>query len=85
MDWSSLAPYWVPGIIAVVAVVVLAAAARSRVRKRSSRDRPAVSSSEEWSYLDSSHIGEPHSERQRHRFASFRARVATGHKRHARR
>jgi hypothetical protein len=85
MDWWSLAPYWIPGIIAVIAIVILAAASRSRGRKRSARSRLAASSSEEWVYLDSSHVGEPHSERQRQRFASFRARIAAGHKRHARR
>jgi hypothetical protein len=84
VDWWSLAPYWVPAIIAVVAIVVVAAAARSRSARRSRTPRES-SSSDEWAYLDSSHVGEPHSERQRQRFAAFRTRVSAGQKRHARR
>jgi len=84
MDWSSLAPYWVPGIVAVVAIVVVAAAARSRAARRSARVRRDPASSEEWPYLDSSHVGGPQSERQHRRFASLRARVAAEHKRQAR-
>jgi hypothetical protein len=85
MDWLSIAPYWVPGVIALVAVVVVAAAARSRAARRSARRDRYSASTDEWAYLDSSHVGEPHSERQRQRFAAFRARVASGEKRHARR
>jgi anti-sigma-K factor RskA len=59
MDWWSLAPYWVPAIAAVIAVVVLVGAARARAARRSARPRQGASAAVDQSYLDSSHIGEP--------------------------
>ena len=59
MDWWSLAPYWVPALAAVIAVVVLVGAARSRAARRSARPRQGASSSVDLSYLDSSHMDEP--------------------------
>jgi len=59
MDWSSLAPYWVPGIVAVVAIVILLATARSRAARRSARKRRVPSEAVDPFYLDSSHMGEP--------------------------
>jgi len=82
MDWWSLAPYWVPGIIAVVVVVVIAAAARSRATKRSAREHRTPSVPEDWSYLDSSHIGEPQSRLRSGHARTFRSRAASGRKRH---
>jgi len=59
MDWWTLAPYWIPGIVAFVAIVILAAASRSRAARRSARKRRAPSSPVDPFYLDSSHMGEP--------------------------
>jgi hypothetical protein len=59
MDWWSLAPYWMPALAAVIAVVVLVGVARSRAARRSARPRQGASSSVDSSYLDSSHIDEP--------------------------
>ena len=58
MDLWSLAQYWLPALVAVVAVVVLVRAAHSRASK-STRQRHATGSPVDVSYLDSSHIGEP--------------------------
>jgi hypothetical protein len=85
MDWWSLAPYWIPAIVAVVAILILAAAARSRAARRSARSRRAPSSSVDAFYLDSSHIGEPQAEDRPDRLKAFAARIASGRKRHAHR
>jgi hypothetical protein len=81
-DWWGLAPYWVPVIIAAVAVVVLASAARARTR-RSARHRPASSSSVDAFYLDSSHMGEPESRGGVSGYSAFNAGRAGAHKRRA--
>jgi hypothetical protein len=60
MDWWNLAPYWLPVLAAVIAVVVLVGAVRSRAARRSARPRPGPSSAVDLFYLDSSHIIEPH-------------------------
>ena len=86
MDWSNLAPYWVPAIIAVVALVILASAARSRAIKRSRRDRSAPPSSPDDSfYLDSSHMGEPWTEDRPGGYDAFGSGGRSTHRRHARR
>ncbi|TMG85344.1 MAG: hypothetical protein E6H78_07425 [Betaproteobacteria bacterium] len=59
MDWWSLAPYLVPAFVAVIAIIVLVGAARSRAARRSRRPRQGASSSVDPFYLDSSHMGEP--------------------------
>jgi hypothetical protein len=59
MDWWSLAPYWLPALVAVVAVIVLVGAARSRAARKSRRSRQSAASSVDPFYLDSSHMGEP--------------------------
>ena len=59
MDWWSLAPYWVPALAAVIAVVVLIGVARSRAARRAARPRQGASAAVDVSYLDSSHMGEP--------------------------
>ena len=59
MDWWSLAPYWVPALAAVIAVVVLIRVARSRAARRATRPRQGASAAVDVSYLDSSHMGEP--------------------------
>jgi hypothetical protein len=61
MDFWSLAQYWLPALVAVVAVAVLVRAAHSRAA-RSTRQRRATGSPVDVSYLDSSHIGEPQTE-----------------------
>jgi hypothetical protein len=59
MDFWSLAQYWLPALVALVAVVVFVRAARSRASKSATRQRPVTGSPVDLSYLDSSHIGEP--------------------------
>jgi hypothetical protein len=84
MDWWSLTAYWVPAVIAVVAIVVLASAARSRAVKRSSlRRRAASSSSVDSFYLDSSHMGEPEAQNSPGDYAALEARRSARHKRRA--
>ena len=86
MDWWNLAPYWVPAIIGVVALVVLASAARSRAIKRSRLHRSAQpSSSVDSFYLDSSHMGEPRTEERTGSYDAFGSGRRSAHKRHARR
>jgi hypothetical protein len=85
MDWWSLAPYWIPGIIAVIAIVILAAASRSRAARRSARNRRVPSSSVDSLYLDSSHIRDPQSEDWPGSAERFDTPLASGRKRHARR
>jgi hypothetical protein len=86
MDWWSLAPYWVPALVAVVAIVVLVGAAHSRSVRRSRRSRQAASSSVDPYYLDSSHMGEPQAGNPTRRQVRFRAEATAGGKsRHARR
>jgi hypothetical protein len=85
LDWWSLTPYWVPALIAVVAIVVLATAARSRAARRLSLHRRAApSSSVDPFYLDSSHMGEPERQDGPGDYAPFDTRGAARHKRHAR-
>jgi hypothetical protein len=59
MDFWSLAQYWLPALVAVVAIVVLLRAAHSRASRSGSRQRHATGSPVDVAYLDSSHIGEP--------------------------
>jgi hypothetical protein len=73
----------VPVIIAAVAVVILASAARARTARRSARHRPASSSSVDSFYLDSSHMGEPESRGGRDSYGAFDAGRAAAHKRRA--
>ncbi|HEX8013105.1 MAG TPA: hypothetical protein VF814_19605 [Casimicrobiaceae bacterium] len=80
MDWWSLAPYWVPALVAVVAVVVLLGAARSRATRRAKRARRAASSSVDPFYLDSSHMGEPHAEKPTRGHVRFDAGPSAGGK-----
>jgi hypothetical protein len=61
MDFWSLVQYWLPALVAVVAIVILVRAAHSRASKSASRQRHATGSPVDVSYLDSSHIGEPQS------------------------
>jgi len=86
MDWWSLAPYWLPALVAVVAVGVLVAAARSRAARKSRRPRQAAASSVDPYYLDSSHMGEPQTGNSPSRHARFRSGAsASGKSRRARR
>jgi len=86
MDWWSLAPYWLPALVAVVAVVVLVAAARSRAARKSRRPRQAAASSVDPYYLDSSHMGEPQTGNAPSRHARLRpCTTAGGKSRRARR
>jgi hypothetical protein len=86
MDWWSLAPYWLPALVAVVAVVVLLAAARSRAARKSRRPRQAAASSVDPFYLDSSHMGEPQAGNSPSRHGRFRPGASASSKsRHARR
>jgi hypothetical protein len=80
MDWWSLAPYWVPALVAVVAVVVLVGAAHSRALRRSRRSRQAASSSVDPFYLDSSHMGEPQAGNPTRRHVRFDAEATAGGK-----
>lgn len=80
MDWWSLAPYWVPALVAVVAIVVLVGAARSRAARRSGRSRHAASSSVDPFYLDSSHMGEPQTGNPTRRHLRFGADATAGGK-----
>jgi len=85
LDWWSLTAYWVPVVITVIAIVVLASAARSRAAKRASLPRrPASSSSVDPFYLDSSHMGEPETEDSPGAYGRLDTRGAARHKRHAR-
>jgi hypothetical protein len=85
MDWWSLAPYWMPALAAVIAVVVLVGAVRSRAARRSARPRQGASSSVDQFYLDSSHIGEPQARDAPHGYARFDVGPAAGAKRRGRR
>jgi hypothetical protein len=80
MDWWSLAPYWLPALVAVVAVVVLVGAARSRAARRARRPRQAAASSVDPFYLDSSHMGEPQTGNAPSRHARFRPGVTSSSK-----
>ena len=71
MDWRSFAPYWIPAIIAVIAVALLALAARKRSARRSGRRPPVPSSSVDPFYLDSSHAGEPETQERPRRHRSL--------------
>jgi hypothetical protein len=78
MDFWSLAPYWLPALAGVIAVVVLVAAARSRAARKSARPRQGASSSVDSSYLDSSHIDEPQAAGAPRGHARFDAGAAAG-------
>jgi hypothetical protein len=80
MDWWSLAPYWLPALVAVVAVAVLVGAARSRAARKSRRPRQAAASSVDPFYLDSSHMGEPQAGNSPSRRARFRPGATAGGK-----
>jgi len=81
MDWRTLAPYWIPAVVAVAAVAVLVLTARTRAGRRRSRRTPAPSSSVDPSYLDSSHPAEPQTEDRPRQYGTLDAGTAPRPKR----